>query len=57
VQANQFTRVQAGQFRAEWTTRATRFHGRFNAEGMIPVSLTELEMAPDKARAFGPQQP
>ena len=33
------------------------FMDRCNAEGMIPVSLTELEMTPDKARAFGPQQP
>lgn len=33
------------------------FMDRFNAEGMIPVSPRELEMAADKARAFGPQQP
>jgi hypothetical protein len=30
---------------------------RFNNEGMIPVSLMELEMVPDRTRAFGPKQP
>jgi hypothetical protein len=30
---------------------------RFNNEGMIPVSLMELEMVPGSTRAFGPQQP
>jgi uncharacterized protein (DUF885 family) len=33
------------------------FMDRFNNEGMIPVSLMELEMVPDRTRAFGPKQP
>jgi uncharacterized protein (DUF885 family) len=33
------------------------FMDRFNNEGMIPISLMELEMVPGSARAVGPQQP
>jgi len=33
------------------------FMDRFNNEGMIPVPLMQLEMAPSSTRAFGPQQP
>jgi len=33
------------------------FMDRFNNEGMIPVSLMELEMVPGKARALSPMQP
>lgn len=33
------------------------FMDRFNNEGMIPISLMELEMVPGSARAVGSQQP
>ena len=33
------------------------FMDRFNQEGMIPISLMELEMVPAGARVFGPKQP
>ena len=33
------------------------FMDRFNREGMIPLLLMESGMVPDRARAFGPQQP
>jgi len=33
------------------------FMDRFNNEGMIPISLVELEMVPGSTRAFGTQQP
>lgn len=33
------------------------FMDRFNNEGMIPVSVMELEMVPGSTRAFGPRQP
>ncbi len=33
------------------------FMDRFNNEGMIPISLMELEMVPGSPQAFGPQQP
>ena len=33
------------------------FMDLFNNEGMIPISLMELEMVPGSTQAFGPQQP